>query len=192
MTKLNINQLITSTTHHKPKCKPSLIDLILTKNPELVLNIKHNPPIAKSHHQVITAQLKTDKFLNKSKLNKDKIIKPNFEKTNFHALNKHFNDIDWVEILKDKNVNDMWISIKTNIQNAQTLYVPNKTIFKCKVKPHSVTFDDNLHCLLKDKRYLFKIYKKYKTKKAQYNYNLARNKVTFIKHNFPFRILYPF
>ena len=29
-----------------------------------------------------------------------------------------------------------------------------------------------------------KIYKKYKTKKAQYNYNLARNKVTFKIKNF--------
>ena len=179
ITKLNINQLITSTTHHKPNCKPSLIDLILTKNPELILNIKHNPPIAKSHHQVITAQLKTDNFLNKSTSNKDKIIKPNFDKTNFQALNKYFSEIDWDLILEDKSVNDMWLSIKTNIQSAQTLFVPNKTIFKSKVKPHSVTFDDNLHCLLKDKRYLFKIYKKYKTKKAQYNYNLARNKVTF-------------
>ena len=34
MTRLNINQLINSTTHHKPKCKPTLIDLILTKQPE--------------------------------------------------------------------------------------------------------------------------------------------------------------
>ena len=38
--------------------------------------------------------------------------------------------------------------------------------------------DDNLHCLLKDKRYLFKIYKKYRTKKSEYNYNMARNRVS--------------
>ena len=55
--KINTNQLITSTTHHKPKCKSSLIDLILTKSPEIISNIKQHQPIAKSHHQVITAQI---------------------------------------------------------------------------------------------------------------------------------------
>jgi hypothetical protein len=50
--RLNLNQLITATTHHKPNCKPSLIDLV----PETIINVTHNPPIAKSHHQVITAK----------------------------------------------------------------------------------------------------------------------------------------
>ena len=38
--------------------------------------------------------------------------------------------------------------------------------------------DDNLHYLLKDKRYTFKLYKKCNSKKNLYNYNLARNKVS--------------
>ena len=56
--KSNLSQLITKYTHYKPKCKPSLIDLILTKNPELITNITHNPPIGKSHHEIITAKLR--------------------------------------------------------------------------------------------------------------------------------------
>ena len=38
--------------------------------------------------------------------------------------------------------------------------------------------DDTLHFLLKDKRYLFKRYKKYKTTINFLNYNIARNKVS--------------
>ena len=34
------------------------------------------------------------------------------------------------------------------------------------------------HYLLKEKRYLFKIYKRYRTKKSEYNYNIARNRVS--------------
>ena len=72
----------------------------------------------------------------------------------------------------------MWEVLKDSIQTAQNLFVPNKIIFNNKVRPHTVTIDNNLHCLLKDKRYLFKIYKKYRTKTAQYNYNIARNRVS--------------
>ena len=67
ITKLNLSQLITSTTHHKPKCKSSLIDLVLTKQPESVFDIKQNPPIAKSHHQVITLKIKINKMKHNDK-----------------------------------------------------------------------------------------------------------------------------
>ena len=67
MLKIRTNQLITNTTHHKPLCKPSLIDLVITKVPELVTNIKHNPPIGKSHHDTITAVIDTGFVLNHKK-----------------------------------------------------------------------------------------------------------------------------
>ena len=156
----------------------SLNDLILSKKPELLSNIKQKPPLLKATHQVITAQLATDNSINNLPTTKQKIIKPNFDKADFNALNNYFNDINWEELLRDKNVDDMWEIIKNKIECAQKMFVPNKTITNNKVKPHNVTMDDNLHSLLKDKRYLFKIFKKYKTKRAQYNYNQARNRVS--------------
>ena len=59
-TKIKTNQLITKSTHHKPNCKPSLIDLMITKNPDLISNIVHYPPIGKSHHDTITAKITFD------------------------------------------------------------------------------------------------------------------------------------
>ena len=67
MLKIRTNQLINKTTHHKPLCKPSLIDLIITKEPDLVTNIKHNPPIGNSHHDTITAVINTDFVLKNEK-----------------------------------------------------------------------------------------------------------------------------
>ena len=50
----NIKQHVLENTHHKPKCKASLIDLVLTKNNNNRLNkIKMLPPIGKSHHSTI-------------------------------------------------------------------------------------------------------------------------------------------
>ena len=183
--KMNTNQLITSNTHLKPNCKPSLIDLILTKTPEIINSIKHNPPLAKSHHHVITAKLKiNDKyFRNEKSKNKEKIIKPNFDKANFDGINFYLQEVDWDTLLKDKNVDDMWTLIKNHIYKAQELFVPNKTINNNKIKANHIAMDDTLHFLLKEKRYLFKFYKKYNTKSAMYKYNYARNRVSAkIKH----------
>ena len=177
---MNTNQLITSNTHHKPNCKPSLIDLILTKTPDLISNIKHNPPLAKSHHDVITAKIKTDHNLkcNNKSIKNVKIIKPNFDKADFSAINSYFSDVDWEVLLNGKDIDDKWSAIKHHILKAQELFVPNKIINNNKSKTNHVAMDDTLHYLLKEKRFIFKKYKKYKTKSLLYKYNHARNLVS--------------
>ena len=178
--KINTNQLISSPTHHKPNCKSTLIDLILTKNPDIISNIKQNPPIGKSHHQVLTAQIKVTKNNQKIK-NKpsQKIVKPNFDKADFDAINNTLLSENWDEILEKKNVNETWKYIKDKIDQAQHQFVPKKFINTSKIRSSPVTLDDTLHFLLREKRYLFKTYKKYKTKTTLYNYNTARNRVSY-------------
>ena len=177
---INTNQLITSPTHHKPNCKSTLIDLIITKTPEIISNIRQNPPIGKSHHQVITAKIK----INKNNLsNKDKpsqkIVKPNFDKADYDAINRTLFNENWEDILDQKDVNETWNLIKDKIEQVKHQYVPIKFINTSKIRSRPVTLDDNLLFLLRDKRYLFKVYKKYKTKTSLYNYNLARNRVSY-------------
>ena len=154
--KLNLNQLITTTTHHKPKCKPSLIDLVLTRHPDSVFNIKQLPPVAKSHHQVISLKIKTCNLAqNSNKSKAKKIKKPNFDKANYVNINKFFNDIDLDNILLDKDVNQSWDFIKYNIKYALETFVPYKFFSNNKVKSNHVTMDDSLHFLLKQKRLFF-------------------------------------
>ena len=177
--KLYLNQLVTQPTHHKPNCKSSLIDLILTKYSDLIMNIKYHPPLGMSHHQVLTACLRTNcSVLNDCLKNNVKIVKPNFEKADYLAINNFFHDINWDFLLSDKDVNESWEIIKDKILYAQHTYVPNKIINSHKKRMNPVPMDDTLHFLLKDKRYLFKRYKKYKTTINLLNYNLARQKVS--------------
>ena len=177
--KMNTNQLITSTTHHKPNCKPSLIDLILTKNPEAITAITHNPPIGKSFHDCITAKLNMSCSSKSLKVtSNDKILKPNFNKANFNEINKCFNAVEWETVLHNKDVNESWDIIKSHISKAQELFVPNKVIRNIKSKINPVSKDNDLHNLLKNKRHLFKVYKKYNSETAFHNYSVARNKVS--------------
>ena len=81
--------------------------------------------------------------------------------------------------LKDMNVNEAWSFVKSNICKAQEMFVPNKIINNVKKRIRPVSMDTDLHNLLKNKRYLFKIYKKYRSQTALHNYNTARNKVSY-------------
>ena len=172
--KMNTNQLITSTTHHKPNCKPSLIDLILTKNPEAVTGITHNPPIGKSYHDCITAKLKMSCSKNSFKNNcSNKVIKPNSNKAKFNEINKYIDAVEWENSLHNINVNHSWDFIKTHISKAQELFVPNKVIRNVKSRINPVSKDTDLHNLLKNKRHLFKLYK---TETAFYNYSVGSKK----------------
>ena len=72
------------------------------------------------------------------------------------------------------SVEEAWSLLKENIQNAQTLYVPNKYINENKPRPCTLPHDDTLHSLLKNKRYLFKINKKYGTKLSLYTYHILK------------------
>ena len=180
-TKLNLNQLVTFTTHHKPNCKPSLIDLILTKTPELVNSIKQNPPISKSHHVVITSKIKFpnhNSFVKKNKA-EDKVIKPVFDKADYQKINTYLSTIEWEKELSTKNVNESWSFIQDKINYVQQHFVPKKVINTIKYKKRTVSKDDTLHFLLKDKRNMFKLYKKYKTQTNLLNYNQARNRVSY-------------
>ena len=114
--KLNLEQLIVEPTHHKPNCKSSLIDLILTKSPASITSIKHNPPIGKSHHDVITANININGILRNDIKKSEKILKPNFEKANFTAINNYFCEIDWDNLLSTTNVDESWDVIKEKIK----------------------------------------------------------------------------
>ena len=55
----NLVQKVKEPTHFKPNCKPSLIDLVLTKIPNSIGNIAHHPPLSMSHHHVLIITKKT-------------------------------------------------------------------------------------------------------------------------------------
>ena len=54
-------------------------------------------------------------------------------------MNTFLHDVNWDEVLKDKNVDQMWSIIKDYIQKAQELFVPNKVINKNKIKTNHIT-----------------------------------------------------
>ena len=179
ITRLNISQLIVENTHFKPNCKSTLIDLVLTKSPEIISHIKHHPPIGKSFHQVLTVKLNVSSVnLKLNNNHKRKVVKPNFEKANFLAINDYLSKIEWRQALTEKNVNEAWNYIKEKIHYANCTYVPNKIINPNKMRPNPVTMDDTLHFLLRNKRYYFKQYKKYRTTTNFILYNQARNNVS--------------
>ena len=82
-------------------------------------------------------------------------------------------------MLDNLNVNEAWNLIKHNIYQAQNSFVPNKIINPNKPRSNAVSMDDTLHFYLKNKRYYFKIYKKYRTATTFMNYIITMQETRY-------------
>ena len=94
---------------------------------------------------------------NDKKVKNEKIKKPNFAKANFLKINNYLNDVDWDNILNEKDVNESWKIISNEIEFVLQNFVPTKFISSNKIKSNHISIDDSLHFLLKQKRIFFKI-----------------------------------
>ena len=101
------------------------------------------------------------------------------KKADFNKINIFLNNVDWEVTLKDKPVDEAWDIISKIIKDAQDKYVPNKYINPNKTKPNHISKDDSLHFLLQQKRYYFKLYKKFRSRLNFLRYNQARNFVSY-------------
>ena len=174
--KNNLNQLVKECTHFKPNCKPSLIDLILTKTPDIINDLNYLPPVGKSHH--LTLQLNLN-LSPKIKQNSEVITKFDMNKANFDSIRGYLSDVDWDKELKNCNDIDVcWDIFTSHLDHAKSKFIPTKTIKPNNNFKRNFTIDASLHCLIKTKRYYFKLYKKFRNETNYLLYTSARNKVT--------------
>ena len=118
-----LDQLVENSTHIKPKCKPSLIDLILTNNKDLSNNPSFKPPIGKSHHAVILSSLIFDKELT---IQAERIKKFQTNKGNYSAINDELKEINWDKLFQSasNDVNLVWSLISTKITELRDKHIP--------------------------------------------------------------------
>ena len=174
---MKLQQLIESPTHYKPNCKPSLIDLVITKRPDLIYEIKQNPPIAKSHHTVITAKINAHDVMPDQKQDQEITTKYNIKKADFEAIKTYLDTVNWDIVLKDtEDIDKCWNGFSNEINIIKEKFLPKIKIHDNKIK-RSIPFDITLH-QLKKKRNMFKVFKKYKTVTNENLYCKARNEVS--------------
>ena len=161
-------QFIKAPTHHRGLQTPTLIDLIISNDPDFILDITHMPPFGKSHHSVLHFLLNTGT----SPSNLNPAVKYCMNRADFKGMKNYFSTIDWDSILDTSlSVNEWWEIIFTHLNEAKNKFVPkikhnnnNKTSTSTRHLPVPETFQSKL----KLKRAAFKTFKKFPT---QTNYN---------------------
>ena len=163
-------QFIKSPTHHRGLQTPTLIDLIISNDPDFILNTIHMPPFGKSHHSVLHFYLNIDS----SHPNLNHSVKYCMKKADYKGMKQYFSIIDWDSILDSSlSVNEWWEIIVTHLNEAKDKFIPkikNKlnNINKPSNSARHFPVPDSLQNKLRLKRTAFKTFKKFPT---QINYN---------------------
>ena len=172
----NITQIIDKPTHYRTTQNPTLIDLVLVKDTEIINETHYEAPLGKSHHQVILVTLNID-------IDQVGDVTERFDhnKGDYNSMRKEVENVKWDNVLTDDTDSNNWMnSINDIVLGVQETYVPKVRIKNADNKPKRkfvapVTLIDKIRV----KRKAFKTYKKYP---SMTNYNLyvrARNQVNW-------------
>ena len=148
----NLHQLINTPTHILPNSE-SCIDLLFTSQPNLISESGvHASLFPRCHHQIIYANINLKIYYPPPY---EKLVW-DYSKANITNIRMSLSQINWVNDLRDLNVNDQVDYLTNCISNVFTNFVPNK-IITCKDKdPPWMTEEVNNLCHNKAK-----IYEKY-------------------------------
>ena len=172
-------QIVDQFTHFRGDQNPTLIDLVLTNDPELISELTYNAPVGKSHHVVISYEV----YINPSNaLNDDNNIKPcikyNYDKGDYFEMRKYIKDCDWKLLFDDKSDVNTWNNnLEKVITEARDKFIPKITTNTNKIKrtKKSIPVDNTLLDKIKNKRKAFKYFKKYPTLNNKITYHNHRN-----------------
>jgi len=116
-------QLIHEPTHFRPLQNPTCIDLVLCSDPSDIFSLTHHPPIGKSHHSVISFDIKiaaeTVKITDRGKFYF-------MDKGEYESIRKHVGSVDWNLLLNDKSVDECWNEITEMLLKLRDRFIPSK------------------------------------------------------------------
>jgi hypothetical protein len=116
-------QHVENPTHKRPGEKANILDLVLTNEENMVENLRHNEPLGKSHHHVITFEFACYSTHKDSSQRKLLLDKGNYEK-----IRQELEEEDWDEALAETNVNDAWSYFSSKLKSAAERHIPTKQV----------------------------------------------------------------
>ena len=178
-----LTQMIDRPTHYRPLSKPTLIDLLLTNEPELFKDIKLDPPFGKSHHQIISFELNLSLYQDKGQT----VLKHQIDKGDYDKMRNYVQSVNWDNKFMDNTDIDIWWeNFEDVITESKDKFIPKKKYKPGKVTNFKRTFIPPPGILekIRLKRRLYKQYKKNPNSIENYNmYVSARSLVNDERHN---------
>ena len=140
-------QHIQQPTRGRGTDTPSTLDLIITKNDDIIEDIAVEAPLGKSDHALISAKIACNFTQVPIKKTRYEYDKADFEKLNEMLPSAE----EWETLLEGKSINEMWIIFKDKLNAAIQECIPQKTI---------ITNGKARKCKKQDKRTFSKIKRK--------------------------------
>ena len=157
----------------------NILDLALTTSENMVLKVSEEGKLGNSDHSVIVVNISMD-VSNKS----DQRI-PDFAKADFDRMRYNLQKIDWVNQLKNSDVENNWIRLRQILEEEEKKNIPLK---RRRNKNKPIWMNGNILGLVRQKRIQWK---KYKASKNQGDFNMYKalekkvvKTIKRAKHNF--------
>lgn len=122
-----IHQLVMEPTRFRENQRPSVLDLLLTNDPDLVSGITFMPPLGKSDHVCITGKLQFSGTTYKAKAVERRV-------TNYESLSLALDEVEWEnELVGD--VDAVWEIFMKTVNNLLSIHSSIKTCIRSFAKP---------------------------------------------------------
>ena len=87
----------------------------------MVSNIEYCSPLGKSDHSLLTFNFNC--YIQQENTER---VKYYYDKADFSGMKTEISTIDWVNELKDKDINEQWATFKDKLHSLQDRYVPKR------------------------------------------------------------------
>ena len=119
-----MHQLISQPTHPLPTSS-TCIDIVLTDEPNLIINSGVHSSIHKNcHHQVTFCKL----HLNIEYSPPDECLVWDYKKADTNSFQKALKQVNWEFLFKKKNVHEQVFISNNTLLNVFSNYIPNKFV----------------------------------------------------------------
>ena len=115
-----LSQHTTQPTRNHPSQRSSILDLILTNDPDDVTNLVHLPPLGSSDHNCLMWDLCCKVIHKQNKTNK----LYNYFKGDYDSLNNHFLEMDWSSKFEGHDINYNYNSFIQIVSSAIDSHIP--------------------------------------------------------------------
>lgn len=146
---LNLSQLIDKPTRFRQNQNPSILDLILTSDPDLISAINYDSPIGKSDHIMLSANIQVIKY--------DKSKERYSSFTNFATLSQDIHNFNWQQFSTITDMQEMWNYFITALNG---MIETNTKLIKSTQNPLKPWLKGELIKHIQHKRTLWRKYKR--------------------------------
>ncbi|KAK3089529.1 hypothetical protein FSP39_004304 [Pinctada imbricata] len=144
-------QAVHKPTRWRGNNRPNILDLLISNEEYSVTDLEYSSPLGKSDHCVISFSFECHvKILVKEKLRKC-YQKADFDTT---CIKTNLRNVKWEELLKDGNMDDVWDTFLSKMNEQIDKYVPTKKIKSGTNAKQNVPLDKEILSVLKKKKSL--------------------------------------